>query len=218
MTVFESKYRLKLLRFIVFTDIHGIIPEKVGSLSGLKITLIAKNQPLNPKKLLLKALLAPQFIPYDTFTRYSNLCMNPIKPSTAIVIFTLLSVACATISKFDQYSYSQATSIKVDALNMMDAATDSFPGHQEAVNGIMTSIDKIYEYEKNRPKNVVTEKMWALMKDTSGHLYGGFISRWKKEGKLDKVFIMESKKLIGESFDEIAQLESGKIKPAQPGN
>lgn len=131
---------------------------------------------------------------------------------------SLLFLGCATISKYDQYAYSQATSIKVDALGVMDLATGNYADHQPAVKEVMTAIEKIYEYEKNRPKNGISEKMWALLKDTSGHLYGGFIRRWEREGKLDKVFIDESKRLIGASFDQISQLESGKIKPAQALN
>jgi GTP-binding protein EngB required for normal cell division len=122
---------------------------------------------------------------------------------------------CSTISHFDQYAYSQATSIKVDALSLMDSATTPYQQHQSSVTSVMTSIDKIYEYEKNRPKNDISEKMWATLKDSTGHLYGGFIRRWQRERTLDAVFIQESKKLIGESFDQISQLESGKIKPSQ---
>lgn len=134
------------------------------------------------------------------------------------VICILTLVCCSTISRFDQYAYSQATSIKVDALTLMDSATTSFMQHRAAVTNMLTSIEKIYEYEKNRPKNTISEKMWAMMRDTSGHLYGGFIKRWKNEGTLDQVFIQESKKIIGASFDQISQLESGKIKPAQATN
>jgi hypothetical protein len=135
------------------------------------------------------------------------------------LIYVLLIVyGCSTISKFDQYAYSQATSLKVDALRTMDSATENYSQHQQTVMDVMTSIDKIYEYEKNRPKNDISEKMWAMIKDTSGHLYGGFIKRWRRDGTLDLVFIQESKRLIGQSFDQISQLESGKIKPAQVVN
>jgi hypothetical protein len=133
----------------------------------------------------------------------------------AILIVTLLMCACSTISHFDQYAYSQATSIKVDALSLMDSATAPYQQHQSSVANVLTSIDKIYEYEKNRPKNGTSEKMWALLKDSTGHLYGGFIRRWQREGTLDAGFIQESKRLIGSSFDQISQLESGKIKPSQ---
>lgn len=143
-----------------------------------------------------------------------------MRVSNKLFIFILLMLlcSCATISRYDQYAYNQAVSIKVDALNLMDSAIDNYQQHQPAVANMMTSIEKIYEYEKNRPKNAISEKMWAMIRDTSGHLYGVFIKRWQREGHLDKGFIQESKRLIGQSFDQISQLESGKIKPAQTTN
>ena len=135
-----------------------------------------------------------------------------------LLLTVLLSASCSTISKFDQYAYTQATSIKVDALELMDSATNDYQQYKASVSGMLNSIDKIYEYEKNRPKNTISEKMWSMMRDSTGHLYGGFIRRWQKEGKLDQVFIQESKKIISKSFDQISQLESGKIKPAQATN
>lgn len=130
----------------------------------------------------------------------------------------LLLAACSTISKFDQYSYTQSTSLKVDALNLMDRATEPYDQHQAEVLKIKSDLDKIYEYEKNRPKNQVTEKMWVVIRDSTGHLFGGFVKRWQKEGKLDAVFIQEARTLVSQSFDQISQLESGKIKPAQVTN
>lgn len=135
-----------------------------------------------------------------------------------LLFLSAMLCACSTISRFDQYAYNQATSIKVDALSVMDSATEDYRQHQSSVAGITTAINKIYEYEKNRPKNTVSEKMWALLRDSAGPLYGGFIKRWQREGKLDAVFIQESKRLIGDSFDQIAQLESGKIKAVQGPN
>jgi hypothetical protein len=135
-----------------------------------------------------------------------------------LLLAVFLSASCSTISKFDQYAYTQATSIKVDALGLMDSATNDYQQYKGSVAGMLNSIDKIYEYEKNRPKNAISEKMWSMMRDSTGHLYGGFIRRWQKEGKLDQAFIQESKKIISKSFDQISQLESGKIKPAQATN
>ena len=125
----------------------------------------------------------------------------------------LLLTACATISKFDQYAYTQTTSLKVDALAVMNRANESYGLHQQDVTNVKTALDKMYEYEKNRPKNSITKKMWSVLTDTSGHLYAGFIKRWQKEDKLDTAFIRISKELVGQSFDQISQLESGKIKP-----
>ncbi|MBN8876858.1 MAG: hypothetical protein J0I32_04875 [Sphingobacteriales bacterium] len=136
----------------------------------------------------------------------------------AVIVMTAIFTGCSIISKFDQYAYSQSTSVKVDALNLMDDAVDSVSLHAADIAGVQASIDKIYEYEKNRPKNAISAKMWSVMKDSTGHLFGGFITRWQKEKKLDAVFISESKLLIGDAFDQISQLESGKIKSQQVTN
>lgn len=136
-----------------------------------------------------------------------------------LIVATLLVLAsCSTISKFDQYAYTQTTSLKVDVLNIMGHATDSFALHADEVLKVQTEMDKMYEYEKNRPKNLISEKMWVVLKDSTGHLFGGFVNRWKKEGKLGDVFVKESQLVIGSSFDQISQLESGKIKPQQVTN
>jgi len=127
-------------------------------------------------------------------------------------------VGCSTISRFDAYAYTQTTSLKVDALNIMNEATDSFHLHATEIALVQTSLAKMYEYEKNRPKNEISSKMWTVLTDSSSYLFGGFVKRWQKEGKLDTVFIKESQKLIGNSFDQISQLESGKIRPQQVGN
>lgn len=136
-----------------------------------------------------------------------------------ILIFLCACIAgCATISKFDQYAYTQTTSIKVDALNMMNSATEPYELHKADVLKVTASVDKMFEYEKNRPKNMLTEKMWVVLKDSSGHLLGGFIKRWEAEGKLDAAFIKEAQGLVSASFDQISQLESGKIRSSQVTN
>src|ERR1700754_4673053 len=87
----------------------------------------------------------------------------------------LMLAACSAISKFDQYAYTQSTSLKVDAINVMGLATDSFALHQADVVKVQTDINKMLEYERNRPKNVINEKMWILLQDSTGHLFGGYI-------------------------------------------
>jgi hypothetical protein len=120
--------------------------------------------------------------------------------------------ACATISRFDQYAYTQTTSIKVDACNLMGHATENYDVHAADVQKVQTDINKMFEYEKNRPKNIFSEKMWTILKDSTGHSFGGFVKRWQREGKLDAAFVAESQAIVSQSFDQISQLESGKIK------
>lgn len=131
------------------------------------------------------------------------------------LVFLLFSmVSCVTISPFDQHAFVQATSAKVDALNVMDLAKDDFASHQQEVKSLETQLQKIYEYEKNRPKNEITLNLWDKLLAKDGHLLGGFLTRWKSSGKLGETFIGESKKQVGEAFDIIAGLESKKIKPS----
>jgi len=129
-----------------------------------------------------------------------------------ILLIILIFVGCSTISRFSQYAYIQTTSLKVDALSIMDLAKDAYSGHQNSVFELQTNLQKLYEYERNRPKNEITIKLWDKLLDPKGHLLGGFLTRWQLEEKLNEVFISEVKKLVSEAFDLIAGLESNKIK------
>lgn len=76
------------------------------------------------------------------------------------------------------------------------------------------SCKKIYEYEKNRPKNEITIQLWDKLVNKNGHLLGGFLNRWETDTKLGETYIVEAKKLIDKAFDQIAGLESKKLKPS----
>lgn len=134
-------------------------------------------------------------------------------------LMALLTIAgCAAISSFDQYAYTQTTSGKVDALNVMDLATETYDVHKTLVKELETKLQKIYEYEKNRPKNEISTQMWDKLLAKEGHLLGGFLARWKEEDKLNPAFITEMKKIVDQAFDQIAGLESKKIKKSQVSN
>lgn len=130
----------------------------------------------------------------------------------AFIIGLLAFVGCASISSFDHQAYVYTTSVKVDALNVMDLATSDYEAHSKEVKDLQTQLQKIYEYEKNRPKNEITLKQWDILLNPDGHLLGGYLKRWKTEKTLSKTFVMEAKKLVDKAFDQIAGLESKKIK------
>jgi hypothetical protein len=145
--------------------------------------------------------------------------MRRIQQLLLSVSFLLFNWGCgSSIALFDQYAYTQATSIKVNVLNVMDHAVDEYSAHQQEIMQVNTEIQKMIEYEKHRPKDSITTRMWQLMNDPGRHLYGGFIVRWKKQGHLRQAAIVDAKVLIGLSFDQIAELESGKLKPSQLKN
>ena len=119
-----------------------------------------------------------------------------------------------TISSYDQYAYTQTTSVKVDALNLMDSAVYNYQSEIKSINTVKTNIQKLYEYEKNRPENKITLTQWQILIDTNGHLFGGFLVLWRKEKTMKKPFIDDLKKIVDSTFDQIAKLESKKIKPS----
>ncbi|MBS1756580.1 MAG: hypothetical protein JSU03_04830 [Bacteroidetes bacterium] len=137
-----------------------------------------------------------------------------IKVCIVLTMFITIQTGCnSLIAHFDQAAYTQIVSVESDALTLMDKATEDYSLHKSEAEEVAGKIQKAYLYDKNRPKNKITAEMWNLIIDPGGHLYGGFIARWKAEGKLNPTFIGEAKNKVQENFDRIAQLESKKIKP-----
>lgn len=125
----------------------------------------------------------------------------------------LLQSACITTAPYDQYVYKESTSLKVDALKLMDKAEKTYTSQQKEINALTDQLDKLYEYELHRKKNELRIRMWNLLKDPEKNLLGGFLSRWKKEDQLNAAFIGEAKLIVGKAFDQLAELESGKLTP-----
>ena len=136
--------------------------------------------------------------------------MKKLLVSISIIICL---VSCApTLSLYDQYAYTQTTSVKVDVLDVMSLATEGYSSHQKDVSALTTEIQKLYEYDKGRAKNELTIKQWNLLTDSTGHLLGGFLKLWKSKGTLSPTFINDSKANVVLTFDEIIKLELGKNK------
>ena len=135
-------------------------------------------------------------------------------------IFLLSMQGCATISPFDQFAYAQVTAVKVDVLEMMDKSIEPYQNHEKEIGELNNKLLKIVEYEKHRPKNGVTVKMWSKLfgVDSIGvpdntTIIPSYWAKWKKDGSENPIFLIEAKGVVSEGFDLIAQLESQKIKP-----
>lgn len=120
-----------------------------------------------------------------------------------------------TISTFSPIAYEQATSLKVDALALMDQATALYADHRAETESLTVRLAKAYEFAKGRPKNDISAEQWRILIDPERHLLGGFLARWKRESRLSATFISAAKGLVSDGFDTIIGLESGKVKPEQ---
>jgi hypothetical protein len=124
----------------------------------------------------------------------------------------LLLCGCASISTYDAEAYKQQTSCLADILKLMDRATTPYESHLDQINAVVLNVERAYQYDLNRPLNKTTVVMWDLIRDPAHNTYAGFLKLWQEKGTLSPVYITEKKKQIAVAFDQMTQLESGKIK------
>ncbi|HVT63087.1 MAG TPA: hypothetical protein VHD33_06355, partial [Legionellaceae bacterium] len=75
----------------------------------------------------------------------------------ALLFLTLVAFSCTPLmATFDQASYSQVISLKVDALALMDKSTDDYALHVSDVAALRMELNKAIEYDKHRPNNTIT--------------------------------------------------------------
>jgi hypothetical protein len=134
----------------------------------------------------------------------------------AVSFFTILS-ACTTITGYDQYAYATAVGLKVDTLNLVGVATESYAPHAKEVADLTVRLDKAYEYDRGRPLNEKSVQLWEYLlftkpDDPDSGVYQRFIQLWKTEGRLSAGAVALKKATLSRDFDRIISLESGKTK------
>ena len=130
-----------------------------------------------------------------------------------LLLVPLFLISCGSLmATFDQTSYSQVTSLKVDAIALINKSRESYISHLSDVSALQLELDKAIEYDKHRPKNEVTNEMWALMSNPNGNLLGGFLVKWKKDKQIDSVEVINIDTIVSRNFDRIAELEIKKLK------
>ncbi|MCS3697251.1 hypothetical protein GGP73_001946 [Salinibacter ruber] len=96
-------------------------------------------------------------------------------------LLLLAATACGpTISEFNARAYEQATSLKVEALALMDKATAPYAEHADAVQHLKTELEKAYEFAKGRPENEISARQWRILIDPDRDLLGGGSGRLEK--------------------------------------
>lgn len=154
-------------------------------------------------------------LPLDLKRKKHRYYLSKYQLISHFVLITIFLLACDTMSHFDAFSYKETISAKVEALDIMSYAIEEYAAHEEGIRALNKDLQKIYEYEKNRPKNVETTKMWEILLNPDKNLYGGFLKKWQNDTSMNKFFIDEAKIQVAEAFDMIIDLENGKIKKEQ---
>ena len=137
-----------------------------------------------------------------------------VKSILGIAFIAMVLVSCNSLKTavFDQYSYQQAISIKVESLNLMDEAAGLYTEHVSDIETLQLDLQKIVEYEKNKPDNEVSYAMWKTIANKDRNLLAGFLKRWKEKNQLSQVFVDEAKIQVSEAIDLIIKYEANKNK------
>ncbi|PYJ78857.1 MAG: hypothetical protein DME69_07060 [Verrucomicrobia bacterium] len=143
--------------------------------------------------------------------------IHRIRSTGLLIVGLSCFAACSTISTYDQAAYANVTSLKVDTLNVVGQATGSYSEHTKEIAELNTKLDKAYEYDHGRPLNQKTIDLWnQLLKENPNDPDSGilphFFELWKTQGKISSASIKGEKARIGQAFDKIIALESGKNK------
>ena len=143
--------------------------------------------------------------------------MKVLKSLYLIIIFPVVIFSCQSVKTalYDQYSYQQTTAIKVEASHIMDKATTPYSDNKLLIEKLLLDIDKLVEYEKNKPNNEITFTMWKILTDKEKNLLAGFFKRWEEKGSFLPAFLQEAKKQVTDALDLLIQYEIKKDKQSK---
>ncbi|MDE1207915.1 hypothetical protein [Tenacibaculum larymnensis] len=129
-----------------------------------------------------------------------------------LIFITSFFLSCSSLktAPYDQYSFQKTIEIKIDANQLIEKAENSYQDNIKEIEELQNEITKIVEYEKYKPNNEITYKMWLLLADKDKKLLAGFLKRWKEKGKLSPFFITEAKGQITEALNLLLEYESKK--------
>ncbi|ESR26543.1 hypothetical protein [Lutibaculum baratangense] len=133
-------------------------------------------------------------------------------PLLAAVLVALLSACASLAPDYSLEAYRNATTLKAESLALIAKAHEPYASHAREVEELSTRIDAAYEFSAGLPRNALSARQWAIMRSPDRNLYGGFVARWREQGRVGAFFRDEARSQIAEGFDYIICLEANKQK------
>jgi hypothetical protein len=125
---------------------------------------------------------------------------------------TFVVSGCVSTPAYDQTEYDRVITLKVDAVNLLQKASEDFQTHKTEVNNIKHEMSVLYEYAKNLPNNEEEIKMIQIMNNSDGTLLGKALADWEKKGTFSQSYSEGLISNISDGFDQISGLISHRIK------
>jgi hypothetical protein len=117
---------------------------------------------------------------------------------------TISVTGCKNLqSTYSAQAYQQAISLKVEAMALMDEATNPYSEHEEKIVEVKREMTKAYEYARRRPNNEESTQQWELMIDSDNNLMAGFLKKWEDDETLSANLIENSNVIISDAFETI---------------
>jgi len=135
--------------------------------------------------------------------------MKTLKNSIIVLLTITLFSSCASL--YDPVTHAETVNTKSSALNLMDQSTSPFNNHTAEVAQFKQKLADRLNYEKTKPKNEITTKMWEVL-NNDNKLIKSYLKLWEEKGTLSQFFIDEAKPQIGEAFDLLIEYEEKKDK------
>ncbi|TDW46557.1 hypothetical protein EV144_106229 [Flavobacterium sp. 270] len=132
---------------------------------------------------------------------------SKLLPFLIVISLSITSCTSTRTALFDQYSYQKTTEIKIETINLIDKASTPYVSNKKEVEVLLLNVEKLVEYEKNKPNNEITFAMWKILSDKEKNSLSGFFKRWETKTTLSPTFLGESKKQITDALDLLIQYE-----------
>ncbi|PHS08814.1 MAG: hypothetical protein COA88_06190 [Kordia sp.] len=131
-----------------------------------------------------------------------------------LLFCSILITSCGSIkiAIYDQYSYQQEVSLKIETKALLEHATEEYAIYKDQITHVLLEMEKMEEYEKNKPDNAISYQMWHLMTDADRNSVAGLFKRWKEKGQLPVVFTQEASVQVMGAFDALIKYEVSKDK------
>lgn len=127
-----------------------------------------------------------------------------------LFLYATINSCSPLIALYDQYAYTQATSLKVDLQNLADeSSTTNYADAKADIDRVNIELQKAYEYSKGRSKNTLSAKQYEILLGEN-NFYKTFLKTWQTQGKESPTAANEMKIKLGQLMDQIIELENGK--------
>lgn len=124
-----------------------------------------------------------------------------------------LASACRVMALYDPIALEHSTALKVEALALLDHASEPYPAHQTVATAVLLKANQALEYEKSRALNVESIKMWQVLVNPQDPVsLANVLRRWQQNGTLNAATATAAKGQLSDYFDYIIRLETVKLR------